>query len=79
MGIRRAGDTLGCNTRIDAAGKIGIFHHPTGFAWIIVQPFSFAGTLHPAIVHLKDEAVRTLLNDLLRIYPGIDTENKGLL
>jgi hypothetical protein len=60
-------------------GQIALFGHAAGFAGIIVESFSFPGALHPAFVHLKSDAVRTLFNNALGIDPGIDTENKGLL
>ena len=78
MCIRRTADTLGLDSRIDTAGKIGIFHQSRGFTWIIIQPFPFSGYLHPAGIHLKHKPIRAFFDKGLLVDPGVNTEIQRL-
>ena len=40
MIVRRAADTFGVYPGIDGPGKISILHYPSGFARVIVEPFT---------------------------------------
>ncbi len=57
MLIRRTSDALRADPFVDRSREIAVFHHPSGFAWIIVKPLAFPGGLNPALIHLKQETV----------------------
>jgi hypothetical protein len=67
MSIRRAADAFCFNAIINGPGKVGIFDHSGGLAWIIFQTFSFPGGLDPAIVHPKNKTVQPIVFDGLFI------------
>ena len=78
MIIRRTADAFRVYPGVDGPGKISILHKPSGFAWIIVKPFTFPCRLCAAFIHLQDKAVRFFINDGLRVNTGIHAEIKRL-
>ena len=79
MIIRRAPDAFGLDPGVDGPGKISVFHQSPGFTGIVLEVFSFPGGLHPAFIHLEDEAVFAFFNKRLGVDSGIKPEIEGCL
>ena len=67
------------NPFVDGSGKVGIFDEARGFAWVVVETFTFSGGLDPAVVHLKDDGSRFFVHDGLDIDLCIKAKIEGLL
>ena len=79
MIIWRTANAFGFDPGVDSAGKIGVFHQSSGFAWIVLKVFSLPGGLHPAFIHLEDQAIFAFFNKRLSVDSGIKSKIEGSL
>ena len=78
MGVRWAGNAFGPDPWINGFGKSGVFNQPARFTGIVIQAFSWACSLNPALIHTENKARRGFLVERLFIDEGIQTELQGL-
>ena len=78
MIVRRTSNAFRVYSGVDGTGKISILHKPSGFAGVIVKPFTFPCRLGAAFIHLKDKAVRFFVNNGLGVNAGVHAEIERL-